>query len=123
MGRSMRRLVNVASSLGRPSRLLKPPGILPAAYSFSSYATVNGKKGRSLGSFEVVAVLSTAVSPWLSKTATLACFATSSYSTVSLCLPHCVAYTFFVDSIIICLLYLIWLLIPIISLLLKNIHK
>ena len=36
MGRSMRRAQSVASLDGRPSRLMKPPGILPAAYIFSS---------------------------------------------------------------------------------------
>ena len=36
IGRSIRRAVRVACSLGRPSRLIKPPGILPAAYIFSS---------------------------------------------------------------------------------------
>ena len=36
IGRSIKRAVNVASVLGRPSRLMKPPGIFPAAYIFSS---------------------------------------------------------------------------------------
>src|SRR5699024_12278486 len=92
-------------------------------FSCSSYVTVHGKKGRSLGRFEEVVVLSTTVSPYRTNTAPFACLATSPYSTVSLCLPHCVSYTFFVYSIIICLLSLVWLLIPIISLLQKNIHK
>ena len=35
IGRSMRREVSVSFSLGRPSRLKKPPGILPAAKAFS----------------------------------------------------------------------------------------
>ena len=35
-GRSMRRDVSVSFSVGRPSRLKKPPGILPAAYVFST---------------------------------------------------------------------------------------
>ena len=34
-GRSMRREVSVSFSVGRPSRLKKPPGILPAAKVFS----------------------------------------------------------------------------------------
>ena len=34
-GRSIRRLVSVSFSEGRPSRLKKPPGILPAAKVFS----------------------------------------------------------------------------------------
>ena len=36
IGRSIKRAVKVASVLGRPSRLMKPPGILPTAYIFSS---------------------------------------------------------------------------------------
>ena len=35
IGRSMRREVSTSFSLGRPSRLKKPPGILPAAKVFS----------------------------------------------------------------------------------------
>ena len=42
--------VRISSSRRRPSRLKKPPGILPAAYVFSTYSQVSGKKsspGRS----------------------------------------------------------------------------
>ena len=35
IGRSMRREISVSLSEGRPSRLKKPPGILPAAKAFS----------------------------------------------------------------------------------------
>ena len=35
IGRSIRREVRVSFSAGRPSRLKKPPGILPAAKVFS----------------------------------------------------------------------------------------
>ena len=35
-GRSVRREAMIAASLGLPSRRMKAPGILPAAYSFSS---------------------------------------------------------------------------------------
>ena len=35
-GRSVRREARIAVSLGRPSRRMNAPGILPAAYSFSS---------------------------------------------------------------------------------------
>ena len=35
IGRSIRREVSVSFSVGRPSRLKKPPGILPAANAFS----------------------------------------------------------------------------------------
>ncbi len=44
MGRSIWRAVRVALSLGRDSRLMNPPGILPAAYMRSSTSTVSGKK-------------------------------------------------------------------------------
>jgi hypothetical protein len=35
MGRSIRREISVSRSVGLPSRLKKPPGILPAANCFS----------------------------------------------------------------------------------------
>src|SRR5436190_797202 len=38
------RAVRNARSVGRPSRLKKPPGIFPAAYIRSSTSTVSGKK-------------------------------------------------------------------------------
>ncbi len=44
IGRSIMRAVRVARSVARPSRLKKPPGILPAAYIFSSTSIVSGKK-------------------------------------------------------------------------------
>ena len=43
-GRSIRRQVRIACSLGRPSRRKNAPGILPAAYARSSTSTVSGKK-------------------------------------------------------------------------------
>ena len=43
-GRSMMRQARMASELGRPSRRKNEPGILPAAYIFSSTSTVSGKK-------------------------------------------------------------------------------
>ena len=47
-----------------PSRLLNPPGILPTAYNFSSYSTLQGKKSMpSLGFSLAVAVDNTVVSP------------------------------------------------------------
>ena len=36
IGRSIRRAQRIASLAGRPSRLMKPPGIFPTAYIFSS---------------------------------------------------------------------------------------
>ena len=44
IGRSIMRAVRMARSVGRPSRLKKPPGIFPAAYMRSSTSTVSGKK-------------------------------------------------------------------------------
>ena len=38
------RAVNVACSLGLPSRRKNPPGIFPTEYNFSSKLTVKGKK-------------------------------------------------------------------------------
>ena len=63
IGRSIMRAVSVAFSEGRDSRLMKPPGSLPAAYMRSSKSTVSGKKSRSFGNFDAVAVTSTIVSP------------------------------------------------------------
>ena len=83
IGRSIIRAVNVACSLGLPSLLKKPPGILPTEYNFSSNETVNGKK--SIPSFAcllAVAVDNTTVSLYLTKTDPPACFATSPVSTV-----------------------------------------
>ncbi len=63
-GRSMRRAVRIAFSVGRPSRRKNEPGIFPAAYIRSSTSTVRGKKstpGRSPRS--AVAVTRTSVSP------------------------------------------------------------
>ncbi len=50
-GRSIIRQVRISFSVGRPSRLKKPPGIRPAAYWYSLYSTVRGRKSMSFGSF------------------------------------------------------------------------
>lgn len=63
-GRSIRREVKMAFSVGRPSRLMKPPGILPTEYSFSSKSTLNGKKSiPSRGLADAVTFTITTVSP------------------------------------------------------------
>ena len=49
-GRSIIRAVRISFSVGRPSRLKKPPGIRPAAYWYSLYSTVSGRKSMSFGS-------------------------------------------------------------------------
>ncbi len=66
-GRSVRsvwRADSTSLSPGRPSRLKKPPGIFPAAYIFSRYSTVRGKKGRWVGESCAVAAQSIPVSPY-----------------------------------------------------------
>ncbi len=80
IGRSIMRAVRVAFSEGRDSRLMNPPGSLPAAYMRSSKSTVSGKKSRSLGCFWAVAVTSTIESPWRTTTAPPACLASSPVS-------------------------------------------
>src|SRR5919201_5767962 len=70
------RAVKIARSVGRPSRLKNPPGILPAAYMRSSTSTVSGKKSApSRASCLPIAVASTIVSPLRTTTAPSACFA------------------------------------------------
>ncbi len=63
IGRSVWRAARMAFSEGRASRLMKPPGILPAAYIRSSKSTVRGKKSRPGRGSERLAVPSTMVSP------------------------------------------------------------
>ncbi len=76
IGRSTMRAVRIARSVGRPSRLKKPPGILPAAYIRSSTSTVSGKKSApSRASSRPCAVASTIVSPARQTTAPSACLA------------------------------------------------
>src|SRR6188508_240216 len=73
-GRSVRRQVRIASSVGRPSRRKNEPGILPAAYDRSSTSTVSGKKsmpGRT--SEAALAVVSTRVAPIVARTAPWLC--------------------------------------------------
>src|SRR5579884_3186316 len=70
------RAVRIARSVGRPSRLKKPPGIFPAAYIRSSTSTVSGKKSApSRASVLPCAVPRTTVWPLETTTAPSACFA------------------------------------------------
>ena len=71
----MSRAFRIAWSLGRPSLLMKPPGILPAAYIPASTSTVSGKKSTFRSLLATTAVTSTIVSPERTTTAPLACFA------------------------------------------------
>ena len=76
IGRSIMRAVRIAFSVGRPSRLKKPPGIFPAAYIRSSTSTVSGKKSApSRASVRPCAVARTIVSPERTTTAPSACLA------------------------------------------------
>ena len=76
IGRSTMRAFRVAFSEALPSRLKNPPGILPAAYIFSSMSTVSGKKSTpSRASVRPTAVASTIVSPDRTTTAPSACLA------------------------------------------------
>src|SRR5438552_18689074 len=77
------RAVRIARSVGRPSRLKKPPGIFPAAYIRSSTSTVSGKKSApSRASVRPCAVPSTTVCPLETTTAPSACFASFPVSNV-----------------------------------------
>src|SRR5215217_7830688 len=67
-GRSVRRAVRMALSLGLPSRFMKPPGILPAEAILSSMSTLKGRKSTpGLAATERVAI--TTVSPSWASTA------------------------------------------------------
>ncbi len=84
IGRSIIRAVRIARSVGRPSRLKKPPGIFPAAYIRSSTSTVSGKKSvPSRASVRPCAVARTIVSPERTTTAPSACFASFPVSNVT----------------------------------------
>ena len=88
IGRSIMRAVRIARSVGRPSRLKKPPGIFPAAYMRSSTSTVSGKKSApSRASIRPCAVESTIVSPDRTTTAPSACLASLPVSNVISCPP------------------------------------
>ena len=100
MGRSMRRAVRIAFSLGRDSRLMKPPGILPAAYMRSSMSTVSGKKSwLSRVSSLPTAVTRTTVSPQRTSTAPLACLASLPVSSETV-LPPTSTSTLFIVSFV-----------------------
>ena len=88
IGRSIMRAVRIARSVGRPSRLKKPPGIFPAAYIRSSTSTVSGKKSApSRVSIRPWAVASTIVSPERTTTAPSACLASLPVSKLISWLP------------------------------------
>src|SRR5660398_248260 len=82
IGLSIKRAFRMASSLGRPSFFMNPPGIFPAAYMPSSISTVRGKKSTFLSDLETTAVTRTIVSPDLTTTEPLACLARRPVSSV-----------------------------------------
>src|SRR5437762_2965043 len=69
------RAERISESLGRPSRLMKPPGIFPAAYCRSRYSTVSGKNGSGLWFSLTVTAARTIVSPNCTRADPAACFA------------------------------------------------
>src|SRR5436190_15834701 len=69
------RAERISESLGRPSRLMKPPGIFPAAYCRSRYSTVSGKNGSGLWFSLTVTAAITIVSPNCTPAEPAACFA------------------------------------------------
>ena len=88
IGRSIRRDVKIALSLARPSRFLKPPGILPTEYIFSSKSTPRGKKSiPSLGFAASVTFVITTVSPHCTMQEPLACSAYLPISTETVLPP------------------------------------
>ncbi len=95
IGRSIKRATKVAFSVGRPSRLINPPGIFPTEYNFSWYKTVNGKKSAIITFLLITANDKIAVSSYRTKTAPLACLANSPISTKNFLPLKFNSYTFF----------------------------
>src|SRR5262249_28923454 len=62
MGRSINREVSVSLVVGRPSRLMYPPGNLPAALVRSRYSTWRGKKSMPSRALPAVAATKTILS-------------------------------------------------------------
>src|SRR6185503_2957174 len=93
IGRSVCRAARIAVSDGRDSRLMKPPGILPAAYMRSSKSTVSGKKSRPGRGSDLLAVPSTMVSPYRTVTEPPASLARRPVSMVSVRPPSWVSKT------------------------------
>ena len=84
IGLSIILAASVAFSVGLPSLLINPPGILPTEYNFSWYKTIKGKKSDNiLASWLTHTVDNTTVSPYLTNTAPSACLANSPTSTVN----------------------------------------
>ena len=63
IGLSINLAAKVAASLGLPSLLINPPGILPTEYNFSWYKTCKGKKSWPTTSLPITQTDNTTVSP------------------------------------------------------------
>ena len=83
IGRSINLETKVSCVVAFPSRFKNPPGILPAAYCFSWYKTINGKKSWVDATLLETAADNTTLSPYLTKHAPDACLATSPISITS----------------------------------------
>ena len=92
IGLSIRREVRIPLSLALPSRFLKPPGILPTAYIFSSKSTCRGKKSiPSRGVSDMVTLTITTVSPQRTTQEPFACSAYFPVSTMTFLPPTSVS--------------------------------
>ena len=88
-GRSIRRQVRTASSVGRPSRRKNEPGIRPIEYIRSSTSTVRGKKSNcSFGVLPAVVADRTTVSPSWAITDPAACLASRPVENVTRRVPN-----------------------------------
>ena len=83
IGLSINLETKVSCVVAFPSRFKNPPGILPAAYCFSWYKTINGKKSWVDATLLETAADNTTLSPYLTKHAPDACLATSPISITS----------------------------------------
>ncbi len=91
-GRSVRRAVRMDSVEARPSRRKNEPGILPPAYSLSSYSTESGKKSMPSRTPPMVAAAKTIASSMPRVTAPPAWPAKRPVSIVTVLLPTTVEY-------------------------------
>ena len=99
MDRSMIRAEIISVSCGRPSRLMKPPGILPAAYALSRYSTVSGKNGSVLSLSLTVTATRTIVSPNCTSAEPAACFAMRPVSMLRVRPANCLSMRFIISQI------------------------
>src|SRR5262245_36367276 len=84
----MRREVSVSLVLGRVSRLMYPPGNLPAALVRSRYSTWSGKKSTPSRTLPSTAAVRTMVSPKRTTTEPSACLASLQVSRLRVEAPN-----------------------------------